>query len=513
MDNSADSSSHPFRDGTAGAEARRLKLLRDRRDELATMSHEIRQIYVKRFSRLLAASALALGGSIIVAASLNEGLANSISELLPGKNPAALSTMLLAAWVVAGFALFSGRAWAERRFAVAMSKAVLPTDEVHTDVSRLACEDPATVGRAITRRLVPISRMVSILASGLILPVTGLALYLVVQAEGYPLVDDVEDLFAEQAVSLVLIASMAVLLSLRLALASNWRPSFFTALGAAILLPGVLAIAPEFALPVLIGCALLGTTAFLNYRRRSQEDARIEQTGAPVPPVIHFRKRIAQLWSLLWSFTHIFRWSSWKASGRALKGAGKRCIAFRPSVAQWMSAAVLVTASVGTILFYADQCSAEECEAQAADFSTDTGDDADGEDIDEDAVSYSFLNEGDLDAKEGAYVDFVFYNGAAVDATEHLGNAFIPHGWRASVMITRVTNEGDFQVEALPGSIEGSTSRWLSDASPVVTFENTNCSGQDIPLVFKVEPGINWSRKLNAALRYDVQLDLITSCL
>jgi hypothetical protein len=282
MENTADSSSHPFRDGTAGAEAKRLKLLRDRRDELATMSHEIRKIYVQRFSRLLACVALAIGGSVIVAASLDEDLANGLASLLPGESPAALSTMLLATWLLAGFALFSGRAWAERRFATAMSKAVLPTEELHTDVSRLAFEDPAMVGRAITRRLVPVSRMVSVLAAGLILPLTGLAGYLVAKAGGYPLVDDVELLFAEQSANLLLIAGMSVVLAIRLAFTANWRPSFLTALGAALFFPGVYVYNPKLMSVVLLGTALLTATTYFNHRRRNKEDAKIEFHGTPV---------------------------------------------------------------------------------------------------------------------------------------------------------------------------------------------------------------------------------------
>jgi hypothetical protein len=475
------------------------------------MSHEIRQIYVRRFSRLLAGIALALGGSVIVAASLDEGLANSIAGLLPGENPAALSTALLATWLIAGFALFSGRAWAERRFAVAMSKVVLPTDELHTDVSRLAYEDPATVGRAITRRLVPLSRMVSVLASGLVLPLTGLAAYLVVKAGGYPLVDDVELLFAEQATTLVLIAAMSVAFALRLAFTSNWRPSFFTALGAAIFFPSVFVAAPSLMPAVLAGSALLVATALLSAKRRNKEDAKIEQQGAPVPPVVHFRKRLRQLVAAIWSVTALLRWSTWKAAGARGKVIAKRCVAFRPSVGQWMSSAVLVGAGVGMFLVYTGQTAAESSKKM----SVYTPATMTNIDTTKTPVSYSNLLLSDDTLDQGAAVEFVFVNGQAVDATEHLGHAFIPQGWMATVTVTRLEGDGRWHVEALDEVTEGSTTRQISNSTSSVTFERTNCSGMDVPLLFHVTPyGYDAQDvgETTATLRYDVKMELISGC-
>lgn len=511
MENTADSNSHPFRDGTAGAEAKRLKLLRDRRDELATMSHEIRKIYVQRFSRLLGSIALAIGGSVIIAASLDEDLANSIAGLLPGEAPAALSTMLLATWVVAGFALFSGRAWAERRFATAMSKAVLPTDELHTDVSRLAFEDPAMVGRAITRRLVPLSRMVSLLAAGLILPVTALAGYLVCEAGGYPLVDDVELLFANQAGNLLLIAGMSVVLSVRLAFTANWRPSFLTALGAAIFFPTVYFLGAQLLPAVLSGCGLLGAVAYLNHRRRSKEDAKIESHGAPVAPVVHFRKRLKQLWAAIWSITNLLRWSTWKAAGTKVKVVGTRALAFRPSATQWLSGFVLVGAGVGMALFvYAGQ-QAESSEPVITGIYDGTP--YQPGDAEKPAVSYSELSDSDGDLSYGANVDFFFVDGQPVDATEHLNSAYIPDGWRATVKVTRVMGDVKLHVEALDSVNDGSTTRQLSDSTPNVTFEHTNCSGMDVPLLLNVTPYGDWHNdEESASLRYEVEMELISGC-
>lgn len=510
MDKPADSSSHPFRDGTAGAEAKRLKLLRDRRDELATMSHEIRQIYVRRFSRLLASIALAIGGSIVVAASLDEDLANSIAGLLPGTNPAALSTALLATWVVAGFALFSGRAWAERRFAVAMAKAVLPTGELHTDVSRLAFEDPATVGRAITRRLVPLSRMVGLMASGLVLPLTGLAAYLVVKAGGYPMVDDVELLFAEQAGNLLLIGSMSVVFALRLGFTANYRPSFLTALGAAIFFPGVFFMAPSLMPAVLIGCALLGTTAYLTSRRRNKEDAKIEQEGAPVPPVVLFRKRLRQFGTALWSLTNLLRWSSWKSAGARGKLVAKRGLAFRPSLAQSMSVLVLAGAGAGMYL-YANQSA--ESTTQAAGLSYSSVSNLGALDTSHKPVSYSTLRLSDDTLDRGATVDFNLVGGSSVDATEHLSDAYIPAGWAATISITKTEGDGRMHVEALDSVTEGPSTRQLSDSTPSVTFTRTNCSSDDVPLLFNVTPyGDQEGTESTATLHYEVQLYLVSGC-
>ncbi len=512
MENAADSSSHPFRDGTAGAEAKRLKLLRDRRDELATMSHEIRKIYVQRFSRLLSSIALALGGAVIVAASLDEDLANSIAGLLPGESPAALSTMLLGAWVVAGFALFSGRAWAERRFATAMSKAVLPTDELHMDVGRLGFEDPAMVGRAITRQLVPLSRMVSILAAGLILPLTGLAGYLVVCAGGYPLVDDVELLFAEQAHNLILIAGMSVVLAIRLAFTATWRPSFLTALSAAVALPGIFFLAPSVLPVVLSGCGLLITTTYLNHRRRNKEDSKIESQGAPVAPVVHFRKRLKQSWATIWSVTNLFRWSSWKAAAAKARVVGKRCLTFRPSAGQWMSGAVLVGAGVTMAFVYVGQ-NAENSELDISGYHARSTQHQGGDKGEAPAISYSSLSDSYGDLSYGAHVNFFFADGETVDATEHLGNAYIPNGWRATVKVTKLEGELKLHVEALDEVNDGSTTRQLSDSTPSVTFERTNCSGFPVPLLLSVTPYGDWQAgNAEASLRYEVEMEFISGC-
>ncbi|MBT8495869.1 MAG: hypothetical protein KJO07_22690, partial [Deltaproteobacteria bacterium] len=56
----------PFRDFMPGMEGRRADLLRRRRDELATMPHALRRVYVARVSRVSAALAACLGGTVLM---------------------------------------------------------------------------------------------------------------------------------------------------------------------------------------------------------------------------------------------------------------------------------------------------------------------------------------------------------------------------------------------------------------------------------------------------------------
>jgi len=304
---------------------------------------------------------------------------------------------------------------------------------------------------------------------------------------------------------------MSVVLSVRLAFTANWRPSFFTALGAAIFFPTVYFVGAKFLPAVLAGTGLLVVAAYLNHRRRSKEDAKIESHGAPVAPVVHFRKRLKQLWAAIWSITKLLRWSTWKAAAVKIKVAGKRALAFRPSTTQWMSGAVLVGAGVGMALFVYGNMQPESSESVITGIYDGRYDlQGDGE---KPAVSYSELSDNDGDLSYGANVDFFFVDGQPVDATEHLNNAYIPDGWRATVKVTKVMGDIKLHVEALDSVNDGSTTRQLSDSTPNITFEHTNCSGMDVPLLLNVTPYGDWhNEEESASLRYEVEMEFISGC-
>lgn len=142
----------PFRDFLPGLKGKRDDLLRRRRDELATMPHALRRIYVARVARIAAAASATVGGAILLGAAVHPGYQEYLSGLLPGREPAVLSTLLLSTLVLSTLAYLLGRCLAEARFTKAMSSCVLPGNDVSTDVERLGHERPDDVASAMIRR-------------------------------------------------------------------------------------------------------------------------------------------------------------------------------------------------------------------------------------------------------------------------------------------------------------------------------------------------------------------------
>ena len=117
------------------AHAARADLLRRRRDELVMMPHAIRRVYVARRARTAASLAIALVGTGLLAIAAKPAWAQFLAKGLPGINPAVLCTLIIAMWLVGLFAYFAARAVDEHRFAVAMSKLVMPSKDASVDVA------------------------------------------------------------------------------------------------------------------------------------------------------------------------------------------------------------------------------------------------------------------------------------------------------------------------------------------------------------------------------------------
>src|SRR3569623_2994556 len=88
-----------YRDPSVGATARRVDLLRRRRDELVTMPHAIRRVVVARGARTAAAWAMARFGALLVGAAAAPRIAQLVGHVLPPDDPAVIATGLLAAWL------------------------------------------------------------------------------------------------------------------------------------------------------------------------------------------------------------------------------------------------------------------------------------------------------------------------------------------------------------------------------------------------------------------------------
>ena len=66
-----------YRDPTDGATARRVDLLRRRRDQLVTMPHAIRRVVVARGARMAASLAMAFIGALLVGSAGSPRLSSS----------------------------------------------------------------------------------------------------------------------------------------------------------------------------------------------------------------------------------------------------------------------------------------------------------------------------------------------------------------------------------------------------------------------------------------------------
>jgi hypothetical protein len=171
-----------FRDPTEGAMARRLDLLRRRRDELITMPHAVRRVVVARSARIAASLVLCVGGTAMLAAAASPVVSRVLEGVLPGQDPAVLSQLLLGTWVLAVFAYAMTRSRAEHRFVVAMSRYVLPGDDLAHDIERLSHEHPDAMAKQMAQRLEVRSAALPVLAAALVLPAT--ALYVIDSVSG-----------------------------------------------------------------------------------------------------------------------------------------------------------------------------------------------------------------------------------------------------------------------------------------------------------------------------------------
>ena len=175
-----------FRDPKDGALARRKDLLGRRRDELVMMPHAVRRVVVARWARIAACVAAWLGAEAMVIAAVSPAVANAFAKVLPGREPAPLSTLLLGAWILGLVGYFIARSAAEHRFAVAMSRTVLPGEDLYHDLDRLDQVHPDEVARHMAHGLEVLSAALPIAAAATIVPATIGYITMGVSAHGWP---------------------------------------------------------------------------------------------------------------------------------------------------------------------------------------------------------------------------------------------------------------------------------------------------------------------------------------
>jgi hypothetical protein len=170
------------------------------------MPHAIRRVYVARRARSAASLAIWLMGIAMIVCALSPKLAAYVTKGMPGINPALLSTLVIAMWVVGIVAYFIARARCEHHFQVALSKTVLPSENPDEDIDRLSHEHPDEVARGMAHRLEVRASAWPIAAAAMIVPVTALYVLYGYKAHGWTAIADYEQALADNAGTLLFIA-------------------------------------------------------------------------------------------------------------------------------------------------------------------------------------------------------------------------------------------------------------------------------------------------------------------
>jgi hypothetical protein len=178
------------------------------------MPHAIRRVYVARRARTAASFAIALVGTAMLVIAAKPAWAAYLAKGLPGINPAVLCTAVIAMWLVGLFTYFAARAVDEHRFAVQMSKLVMPGKDVNADVERLSHENPDQAARDMAHRLEVRSATLPVLAASVLLPVTALYIAATYRAGGWPVIAEFEASVAAHAMKLIACASVGAVIAL-----------------------------------------------------------------------------------------------------------------------------------------------------------------------------------------------------------------------------------------------------------------------------------------------------------
>jgi hypothetical protein len=285
--------SNIFRDPTEGATARRADLLRRRRDELVMMPHAIRRVWVARRARTAASLAVALLGFAMLAIASQPSWTQYLARGLPGINPAVLCTLIVAMWIVGVFAYFAARAVDEHRFAVAMSRLVMPGKDVNEDLERLAHENPDQAARDMAHRLEVRSAAMPVLAAGVLLPVTALYIAAAYRAGGWPVIADFEGAVAIHAMKLIacagISAALAIVMTKRAARLPIAAP---TMMALAVVTGGIAAATSLWLVPLAL---IVATVALVVRRLRIERDLLQAEDPAAGSEIFTIRGFMRQL--------------------------------------------------------------------------------------------------------------------------------------------------------------------------------------------------------------------------
>ena len=270
-----------YRDPKEGALARRIDLLRRRRDELVTMPHAIRRVAVARGARSAGALAAVITGGITLGAAASTHVSGAISRVLPGPGPAPVATVAALGWLVGVLVYIVARAMHEHRFVVAMSKYVLPSEDLDVDLERLAHERPDDMARHMAHRLEVRSAALPVAAAAFVVPALVIYAGLALQAKGWASTSAFEEALQGHVVALFAIADaglVAAVLMTRRSLRLPVVAPIAAMLSVGVATTALVAYSYKAFTPAWIALgafAILGTTAVI-VRKLQSERERIE---------------------------------------------------------------------------------------------------------------------------------------------------------------------------------------------------------------------------------------------
>ena len=175
------------------------------------MPHAVRRVVVARGARIAASAAMALIGALLVGSAASPRFSKLIGHLLPPDDPAVIATALLAAWLGGALVYAIARSICEHRFAVAMTTCVLPGEDLHDDLERLAHETPDEVARRMAHSREVSSAAMPVLAAALVGPATLAYIGLAIRVRGWPANRVIEHAMQDHAGSLVIAGVLGVI--------------------------------------------------------------------------------------------------------------------------------------------------------------------------------------------------------------------------------------------------------------------------------------------------------------
>jgi hypothetical protein len=186
-----------YRDGTAGAQARRDVLAEERRLQLALMPLAIAQVFAHRVARAAAGTAALLCSLALVAFLADPLLMRVVAWLVPGVGINIGTCVMIASTVI--LVTYVGATWAaEAWFTKKMREAVATDHDIYADLDKLA-KGPIEVAQKLVRKVDGWSIGLAVAGAAALISVFG---YLVVIAGAFQPLSHVlstTSLFAERA--------------------------------------------------------------------------------------------------------------------------------------------------------------------------------------------------------------------------------------------------------------------------------------------------------------------------